>query len=156
RHALAALPSGDEARALASTGRATDLLEGEGAFDRAFDLHARMGEARAAGLLPPLPGGEKLRVARVARAAGRSGGSRHLCEEVAASARAAGDAELLARAALLHAADVRPGVVDRAQVALLEEARAALVDRSPELACVVLARLATALQPAPDPSVPAA
>jgi hypothetical protein len=75
---------------------------------------------------------------------------------VVASARAAGDAELLARAALLHAADVRPGIIDRSQVALLEEARAALGPRAPELACVVLARLATALQPAPDPAVPGA
>jgi hypothetical protein len=71
-------------------------------------------------------------------------------------ARASCDAELLARAALLHATDVRPGVIDRPQVALIEEARAALGDRAPALACRVLARLATALQPAPDSTVPLA
>jgi hypothetical protein len=75
---------------------------------------------------------------------------------VIADARAAGDVELLARAVLLLASDVRPGVVDRQQVALLEEARAALGDRAPALGCRVVARLATAYQPAPDPAMPRA
>jgi hypothetical protein len=156
RHALAALRAGDEGHALALASRATALLEREGAFDRAFELYVRLGEARAAGLLQPLPDADALHVARVAREAGRSDASRRLCEEVVASARAAGDAELFARAALLHAADVRPGMIDRAQLALLEEARTLLGERAPELRCVVLARLATALQPAPDPAVPGA
>ena len=156
RHALAGLHAIDDGRALLLAGRATDLLEREGAFDRALDLHTRMEEARRAGLLPPLSGAARLHVARIARAAGRSDTSRRLCEEVVAAARAASDAELFAKAALLHAADVRPGVIDRSQVALLEEARALLGERSPKLDCVVLARLATALQPAPDPAVPAA
>ena len=93
-------------------------------------------------------------MARVARAAGRSEASRRLCEEVLAAARAARDAELLAEAALLHGMDVRPGIIDRAQVALLEEASAALGERAPGLGCRVRARLATAMQPAMDPSVP--
>jgi tetratricopeptide (TPR) repeat protein len=156
RHALAALRLGQDAHALALTQRATDLLEREGAFDRAFELHARIAEARQAGLLPPMTGRDTLHVAHVARTAGRSGEARRLCEEVASAARAAGDAELLAKAALLHAADVRPGVIDRRQVALLEEARMALGARAPELGCIVLARLATALQPAPDSDVPGA
>jgi tetratricopeptide (TPR) repeat protein len=156
RHALAALRLGQDAHALALTQRATDLLEREGAFDRAFELHARIAEARQAGLLPPMAGQDKLHVAHVARAAGRSDEAARLCEEVASAARAAGDAELLAKAALLHAADVRPGVIDRRQVALLEEARTALGARAPELGCIVLARLATALQPAPDSDVPSA
>jgi hypothetical protein len=72
-------------------------------------------------------------------------------------ARSNADAELLARAALLHATDVRPAVMDRTQAGFLEEARAALGDgsRAPALACVVLARLSTALQPATDPMMPA-
>jgi tetratricopeptide (TPR) repeat protein len=154
RHALAALPSGGEAHALALANRATALLEREGAFDRAFELHARIGEVRTSGLLSPAPANEKLHVARIARAAGRSDASRRLCEEVVEGARADGNAELLARGALLHGADVRLGIVDRSQVALLEAARAALGDATPELGCRVLARLATALVPAPDRNVP--
>ena len=155
RHALSALPSSGDAHTLALANRATALLEREGAFDRAFELHARIDEARRSGLLPRAPPQEKLHVARIARAAGRSDASRRLCEEVVESARAVGDAELLAHGALLHAADVRPGVVDRSQVALLEESRAALGDAAPALGCRVLARLATALVPALDPAVPA-
>lgn len=154
RHALAAARSGDPAQALAIADRAVELLEREGAFDRAFELHARIGEARDAGFLPLASAVHKLHVARIARAAGRSDASRRLCEEVVASARAAGDGELFARAALLHGADVRPGVIDRPQLALFEAALAALGESAPELGCRLLARLATALQPAPDPAVP--
>lgn len=156
RHALAALRAGEVTDALAVADRATDLLELEGAFDRAFELQARVGAARAAGLLPPAPPARALHIAEIARNAGRSEASRRLCLDLVATARAAGDAELLARAALLLSADVRIGVVDRSQVAVLEEARAGLGDRSPELGCRVLARLATAVQPAADPAVPEA
>ncbi len=154
RHALAALPGSGEAHTLELAHRATALLEREGAFDRAFDLHTRIDEARRSGLLPHAPPDEKLHVARLARAAGNSEAGRRLCADVIEAARATGDAELLARAALLQGADVRLGVVDRSQVALLEEARDLLGERAPALGCRVLARLATALVPAPDPNVP--
>jgi len=154
RHALAALQNGNAAHALDLARRAGELLEQEGAFDRAFELYLRRDGARRSGLLPPATAGETLHVARVARDAGRSDVSRRLCEELVQAARAHGDAELIARAALLHASDVRPAVMDRNQLALLEEAYSALGDASPELGCRVLARLATALQPAPDPRVP--
>jgi hypothetical protein len=134
--------------------RAAELLEREGAFDRAFELHMRVDDARRAGLLPPHAAPAKLHVARIARSAGRSDVARQLCEEVAVAARASADAELLARAALLHGADLRPGVVDRSLVTLLEEARDALGESAPALGCKVLARLAAALQPATDPTVP--
>ncbi len=156
RHTLSALPASGETHTLALARRATALLEREGAFDRAFELHTRISEARTSGLLAPALPGEKLHVARIARAAGRSDASRRLCEAVVESARTGRDPELLARAALLHGADVRLGIVDRSQVALLEEARAALGDSVPELGCRVLARLATALVPAPDAAVPRA
>jgi hypothetical protein len=154
RHGLAAMQNGNEANVLGLVQRATELLEREGAFDRAFELYSRMADAQRTGLLPPASAAEKLRAAHAARAAGCSEASRRLCEELVESARTAGDAALLARAALLHAADVRPAVMDRSQVVLLEEARAALGDGAPELGCRVLARLATALQPARDPRVP--
>ncbi len=156
RHTLAALPSGDASSALAIAERAAELLERERAFDRAFELHARVEEARASGFLPPAARERRLHVARIARAAGRSDACRRMTEEVVAAARASGDVELFAHAALLLAADIRPAVIDRAQVALLEEVREALGDRAPALGARVLARLATALQPAPDPSIPCA
>jgi tetratricopeptide (TPR) repeat protein len=154
RHALSALPSGSAARALALVSRAAELLEHEGAFDRVFDLQVRLAEVRRNGLAPAASASDNLYAARVAHAAGRSQARRRLCEEVVVAARATGDAQLLANAALLHAADVRPSVVDRSQVALLEEARAALGEASSDLACRVLARLATALQPNADPALP--
>ncbi|HTJ47605.1 MAG TPA: AAA family ATPase [Kofleriaceae bacterium] len=154
RHALAAGRGDGDTETLVA--RALELLEREGAFDRAHELHARIETAREAGVLPRADAPSLLHAARIARAAGRGDQSRRLCERVAAMARASGDAELLARAALLHLSDVRPGVIDRAQVALIEEARIALGDRAPALGCRVLARLATALQPAPDPHVPEA
>jgi hypothetical protein len=134
--------------------RATKLLEREGAVDRAFELHARTNEARSTGLLPPATADTKLHVARIAYAAGRPDACRRLCEEVVTSARGTGDAELLVRAALLAATDVRIGFVDRTIVSLLEEANRKIADRSPKLACRVLTRLATALVPAADPSGP--
>jgi tetratricopeptide (TPR) repeat protein len=153
RHALAALRAGDEERTMAISQRATTLLEREGAFDRAYELHVRMAEARASGLLPPASLETKLHVASIAHAAGRMDACRRLCEEVAEEARD-GKAELLARAALLYGAEIRIGFVDRSHVALLEEAHEAVKSRSPTLGCRVLARLAAALVPAPDPMVP--
>lgn len=154
RHAVAAAPRGRPEHALALARRATDLLEREGAFDRAFALHARVDAARVAEYLPPASHAEKLHVARIAREADRADTARRLCEEVIASARRTGDAEAFARAALLHAADVRVAVIDPWQISVLEEAQRLLVERAPELACRVRARLATALQPADDPRLP--
>ncbi|HUJ60649.1 MAG TPA: AAA family ATPase, partial [Kofleriaceae bacterium] len=156
RHALAAACPGGADRALALATRAAELLEHEGAFDRAFELHLRIDGARAAGFLPPADAESALHVAGLARAAGRADEARARCDAVIARARVAHDPELLARAALIQLADIRPGVIDRAQVALLEEARDGLADRAPALACRVVARLATALQPAPDPAIPMA
>jgi tetratricopeptide (TPR) repeat protein len=153
RHALAGLLVGDPADALVLARRATDLLEREGAHDRAFELHARVADARAAGFLPPASPLELLHVARIAREAGRADVARRTCEAVAAAARVAEDPELLASAALLHAVEVRPGMIDPVQIGLLEEARRELGEGSAMLPRV-LARLATALQPADDPAAP--
>jgi len=156
RHALLALPFGGDVHALALLTRATDILERDNAFDRAFDLHSRIGDARKAGLLPAASGAMQLHVAWVARAAGRAEVSRRLCAEVVAYARAQNDGELLARAALLYGADLRPGVIDRSLVTLLQEARAALGPSAPGLEARLLARLAAALQPAIEPKAPMA
>jgi hypothetical protein len=163
RHALAALrgeqpaaaPSDSPAQsALALTARAVEILEREQAFDRLFELLQRVDEARSAGLLPPPSADEHLSFARVAREAGRSDVMRRICQAVVTKARAARDGDTFARAALLHASEVRPGVVDRSERGLLEEALR-LVE-SGALACRVLARLATAIQPTHDQAVPIA
>jgi hypothetical protein len=150
RHALLALRAGGEAHTLALASRAIELLERGGAFDRAFDLHVRVDESRRAGLLPPATTAELLHFASIARAAGRSDVMRRICEEAIDAARALGDAGTFARAALLYTSDVQPGVVVKKEVALLEEARSLVGDSIPTLACRLLARHATALQPCPD------
>ncbi|MBX3190818.1 MAG: AAA family ATPase [Labilithrix sp.] len=154
RHALEALRAGLSAdAALDLVRRSTEILEREGAFDRVFELSQRASAARAAGLLPPATPEASMHHASVARRAGRSDVMRRICEDLVARARVAPEPELFARAALLHASEIRPGVIDRLEVALLEEALA-LAPSGP-LGCRVLARLATAIQPAPDQAVPA-
>jgi hypothetical protein len=150
RHALAGLPHGEGAEEVAL--RAIGLLEHEGAFDRAFELASRLDAAREAGFLKSAP--LDLATARLARAAGRSDVTRSICERVIRDAH--GNANAFSEAALLHASDVRPGVIDRTQVTFLEQARDMLGATNPALRCRVLARLATALQPAKDPSIPIA
>ena len=154
RHALAALRSADAQHALELARLATELLEREGAFDRAFELQERLTAARGAGFLAPPTPEQRLELARLARKVGRSDVTRRECEQVLALALAQGNAELLARAALLHGADVRPGLRDPAQVAWLEQALAALGSAAPALRCRVLGRLATALQPTPQQERP--
>jgi len=150
RHALGALPEVDESHCLGLAQRALKLLESDAAFDRACELLLHLEQVREAGLLSPATPEQTLHFAEIARAAGRTDVARSACERVAAAARAQGQPELFARAVLLHAEDVRPDVIDRRQVALLEEARLLLGDGAPSLSCRVLARYATALQPAVD------
>ena len=76
--------------------------------------------------------------------------ARKACEEAAAIARRSDDPTLLAEAALALGVEIVPGVVTAALVALLEEAKASCHRHRP-LRAKVLARLAAALQPAPDP-----
>jgi hypothetical protein len=154
RHALAAMrPDGD---AISVALRAADLLERLGAFDRALAMHERIEDARRAGLGPAADPDARLHVARVAQAAGRHAIARQICDEVLAQARANGDAVTLARAALVLGAELRPAIIDEALVSALEEARALTNDGPVDLRCLVLARLAAARQPAPDPRTPIA
>lgn len=135
RHALAAMRADASALAVG----AAKLLEGRGAFDRAYAMIQRA------------TGVDRLWVARLARAAGRFADARALCESVFAGAN--GDGKVMADAALELGAELRPAAVDRTLVAMLERADAAL-DPSTPLSCRVRARLAGALQPAVDPNVP--
>ena len=152
RHALDALDGHGGGVELAL--RAAAELEREGAFDRAHAFYERVGAARRTGLAPPAAPVARLHEARVAQAAGRFSDARKACLEVIEVARSGADARLFAEAVLAFGAEIRPGVVDRELVELLEEAQMRLAEPKTALGVRVLARLAAALQPAPDPAVP--
>jgi tetratricopeptide (TPR) repeat protein len=147
RHALASMADGAHAASLAS--RAARLLEAEGAFDRALAMHAHLEEARARGGVPPESVADKLHRAGLLQAAGRFAESDALCDALAADARNRDDSELLARAALTRGAELRPGIVVPGLVGILR-ASLAMPPADQGLVCRVRARLAAALQPAPD------
>ncbi len=154
-HALASMRTDGHAIDLGL--RAARLLEDLGAFDRALVMYERVEDARRAGLGPPSAMSDRLHTALIAQKAGRHAESRRMTEEVLTWARARQDAELLAKAALVLGNELRPGVVDHVLVQALEEARRALGEETTirtALGCRVAARLAAALQPAPDPRGP--
>lgn len=154
QHALLGLPSSDAASTDDLVDRAVRALEAQRAFDRAFALWQQADGARTRGLLPAEARKRRLAAAGLARAAGRFADARAICESVLAQARADADRVLLAEAALELGAALRPGVVDATLVGALEEARRVLPPEQDALGCLVLARLAAALQPAPDPTEP--
>ncbi|MCA9612810.1 MAG: DUF2791 family P-loop domain-containing protein [Myxococcales bacterium] len=86
--------------------------------------------------------------------AGDLRGGRAMAARAAAIARELGDTPLFARAALAYGGEIVAAEVDATLIALLEEARDALGETEPALVALVLARLASALQPAPDPTLP--
>jgi hypothetical protein len=72
------------------------------------------------------------------------------CARAADLARQLADPERLARAAIMHGIEFTMGQHDRVLIRLLKEAYAALPEGDHPLKARVLARLASALQPAPD------
>ena len=154
-HALESVTPEREAHVLALARRAVSLAEARGAADRAFTLARRAHELRL-----ELGGGARvddlLELARLAQTAGQRAAAERLAHEAIERARSVGDAVALGRAALRLGADLRPAVVDRELVRVLEESLDALGDRDPGLRCQLRARLAAALQPAPDPDGPVA
>ncbi len=78
------------------------------------------------------------------------------CTRAAALARQLDDPELLARAALALGAEISPARVSETLVALLRDALERLPPEPSSLRARALARLAGALQPAPDPREPVA
>jgi len=140
--------------ALAAAGHALRSL----AFEDAAALLERALVAEAS-IAPPDP----LRRAELLLALGeaclRAGSAergKEVCRAAAALGREHGSASLVARAALAYGSEFSFAVVDPALVTLLEEAQGALPAEDSPLRARVLARLAGALQPAPDPSVPMA
>jgi tetratricopeptide (TPR) repeat protein len=88
--------------------------------------------------------------------AGATAPGRETCVRAAAMARELGDPALLAEAGLAYGAEIRVAWVDPTLVALLQEALAALPKAPSSLRAQVMARLAAAEQPAPDPLQPIA
>jgi tetratricopeptide (TPR) repeat protein len=150
RHRL--LSGRDPEGAIAFAEDAASLLEQQGAHDRAYQMLSRVEEARRSAGTPAAPAA-RLRIATIALAAGRHRNARALCDEVASLARASRDGELLALAALTAGSELVPGAVDPALVDLLTEALPA-TGVNEALRSRVEARLAAALQPAPDPEGP--
>ncbi len=85
---------------------------------------------------------------QIRRGSGAPG--QQLCLEAAELARALGDAQLLASAALAYGLEFTPALVNQALVALLKEALAALPVADTSLRVSLSARLAAAMQPQQD------
>jgi tetratricopeptide (TPR) repeat protein len=124
--------------------RALDLL----AHDEAIALLERAAAAVDAAGAPPLLRARvllSLGEARIRR--GEATAGRNACCEAATLARAAGDGELVGRAALTYGRVFTFAVVDPILVGMIEEALAALPAGDSPLRARLLARLGAALQP---------
>jgi hypothetical protein len=153
-HLLAAGPAGDPQRAIEWALRAAYRARAALAFDRAVSLY----EGAHAALAASTDQGRRIDVAidlaQVLVRVGAGPRSRALCLDAADRARSLNDGVRLARAALAHGAELRIGMVDVTLVALLAEALHALPADQQPLRARVMARLAAAQQPAPDPAIP--
>ena len=153
-HLLAALPEGDPVLAAQWAQKA-----GESAFRAlAFERAVRFFEGALLALQRrPDAAAEvdlQLRLAETLARTGAGPRSRDLAREAADRARALGDPVRIARAALAYGAEIRIGVVDPVLISLLEESLVRVGEADPALQARLLARLAAARQPAPDPQVP--
>ncbi|HEX2730956.1 MAG TPA: AAA family ATPase [Polyangiaceae bacterium] len=154
RHALSSLSP--DLGAIELGLRAVALLEQRGAWDRAHAMYQRIDDARQNGVGGGATPLERLHQARVTLLAGKYTEARQICLRVAQIAEQARDPVLLAHAALTFGSEIQPGIIDSDLVRLLERARCELPAEEAALSARVLARLAAALQPAPDPQAPVA
>ena len=132
--------------AIRAAARAQELL----AYDEAVRTLVRARDAVTAAGNPPAPRARVLLAlgeARIRR--GEAAAGKEDCREAAALARALGDAELGARAALTYGRVFAFGVVDPVLVGMLEESLEVLPPGDSALRARLLARLAAALQPSP-------
>ncbi len=152
-HLFAAAPEVPHDEAITWARRGAERAVRRLAFEEAADLLSRATE-----LLPPGRDEEKcdlfLELAAAQGGAGEATRGRETALAAANIARRLGDAERLARAALQYGAVFMIAIVDRVLVGLLDEGLAALPTDDSPLRAQLLARLAAALQPAPDPEHP--
>lgn len=153
-HELASLRPERAGAVVELAARAIEASCRQGAFDRAWALTRQLLDVRRGGELSAATVAEWIRAAELALAAGAFADSRACALEAAALARAHGDADGLADAALALGRELRPGEVDPVLVALLEEVLPRLGTSARR--CRVAARLAAARQPAADPMQPVA
>jgi hypothetical protein len=133
--------------------RAQDLL----AYDEAVATLVRARDAVTAAGSPMAPRARVLLAlgeARIRR--GETAAGKEDCREAAVLARALGNAELGARAALAYGGVFVFGVVDPVLVEMLEESLEVLPPGDSALRARLLARLAAALQPSPKSDEPVA
>jgi tetratricopeptide (TPR) repeat protein len=155
-HRLAALPAGEPASAAAVARRAAERAMAMLAFE---DAAALLERARAAlegvGRLAAVESFELRLLAGLAfMRAGQGDRGRALCGAAAAEARALGDGERLARAALGYGAELMLAQNDRTLIDLLTEALRMLPPGPSGTRAQVMARLASAEMPSYEPELP--
>ena len=137
------------------------LAAAEGSLSRlAFEDAARVarralslrGESEGDGLPVPLEGRLRLTLAEASIRLGEAAEGKALCVQAAASAEAAADPDLLARAALVYSTELASGIIDPRMNALLRRALAALDEGDSPVRARLLARLAAGLTPPDDPA----
>jgi hypothetical protein len=146
------------ALAVAAAARAAARAMQGLAFEDAAALLERALATSALVTPPDGPGRAELLLAlgQACLRAGRSARGKEACREVGELGHALASPALVARAALTYGLEFSFAVVDPVLVGLLEEALRLLPAEDSALRARVSARLASALQPAADPSVPMA
>ncbi|HEY8923850.1 MAG TPA: hypothetical protein VIU64_05665, partial [Polyangia bacterium] len=123
------------------------------AFEDAARVARRALSLRGDSDLPaPLEGRLRLTLAEASIRLGEGPEGKALCVQAAASAEAAGDPELISRAALVYSTELASGIIDPQMNALLRRALGALDERDSPLRARLLARLAAGLTPPGDPA----
>jgi len=134
--------------ALAAAGDSLSRL----AFEDAARVARRALSLPGEGALPPsLEGRLCVTLAEASIRLGEASEGKALCVQAAASAEAAGDPELLARAALVYSTELASGIIDPQMNTLLRRALAALGEGDSPVRARLLARLAAGLTPPQDP-----
>ena len=155
-HALLGLPAGPTQRALALARDAAARASALGAYADAADFLERALDALGASREPAMRCDLGIALAEALARAGLSDRSRETAAQAADLARALSDPERLARAVLALGFTTTLGVVSAPLVRALRDAIEDLGDRDAGLSARLTARLASALQPAPDPLEPIA
>ena len=149
-HLLAGAAAGDMPRAVRAAIQAAEQATARRGFEAAAALCERVLELPASALDASSRCAAELALADALSRAGDPPRSKAAAERATVLARELGDGESLARAALLHSAEMVSAMVARDMVARLEEALAALPDEPSPLRARVLARLAAAHIPPAD------
>lgn len=137
--------------------RAAERLMQQLGFAEAATLLERAVNAAQSAVLPELVQYELfLALGRAQILCGNTDPGKRMCERAAALARRLNSPELFSRAAVTHGSEFTPGRRDQSLIELLQEALQVLPPTDHPLRAWAMARLAAAVQPAPDPQEPVA